>query len=71
MSPRTGRPKAENPKDIQLKIRADKQTIHDLDYCCEKLEKTRSDIIRLGIQKVKTEVETKYGNTLGQLLNID
>jgi hypothetical protein len=57
MSPRTGRPKAENPKDIQLKIRADKQTIEDLDFCCEKLDKTRSDIIRLGIQKVKSEVE--------------
>ena len=57
MSPRTGRPKAENPKDIQLKIRADKQTIADFDFCCEKLDKTRSDIIRLGIQKVKSEVE--------------
>lgn len=57
MSPRTGRPKAEHPKDIQLKIRADKQTIDDLDFCCEKMEKTRSDIIRLGIQKVKAEVE--------------
>lgn len=57
MSPRTGKPKAENPKDIQLKIRADKQTIEDLDFCCEKLDKTRSDIIRLGIQKVRSEVE--------------
>ena len=57
MSPRTGRPKAENPKDIQLKIRADKQTIEDLDFCCEKLDKTRSDTIRLGIQKVRSEVE--------------
>lgn len=57
MSSRTGRPKAENPKDIQLKIRADKQTIEDLDFCCEKLDKTRSDIIRLGIQKVRSEVE--------------
>ena len=57
MSPRTGRPKAENPKDIQLKIRADKQTIEDLDFCCEKLDKTRSDIIRLGIQNVRSEVE--------------
>lgn len=57
MSPRTGRPKAENPKDIQLKIRADKQTMEDLDFCCEKLDKTRSDIIRLGIQKVKAEVK--------------
>lgn len=59
MSPRTGRPKVENPKDIQLKIRADKQTMEDLDFCCEKLDKTRSDIIRLGIQKVKTEAEKK------------
>lgn len=59
MSPRTGRPKAENPKDIQLKIRADKNTINDLDFCCEKLDKTRSDIIRMGIQKVKAEVEKK------------
>lgn len=59
MSPRTGRPKVENPKDIQLKIRADKQTMEDLDFCCEKLDKTRSDIIRLGIQKVKTELGEK------------
>ncbi len=59
MSPRTGRPKSENPKDIQLKIRADKQTIDDLDYCCEKTALTRSDVIRLGIKKVKQEVEQK------------
>lgn len=57
MSPRTGRPKVENPKDIQLKIRADRQTIADLDFCCEKLSKTRSDVIRLGIQRVKDEAE--------------
>ena len=37
MSPRTGRPKAENPKDIQLKIRADEKTMQDLDFCCERL----------------------------------
>lgn len=59
MSPRTGRPKAENPKNIQLKIRADKQTMADLDYCSEKTGLTHSDVIRLGIQKVKQEVEEK------------
>lgn len=59
MSPRTGRPKTDNPKDIQLKIRADKQTISDLDFCCKKLDKTRSDVIRLGIQKVKEKAEKK------------
>lgn len=57
MSPRTGRPKAERPKDIQLKIRADEQIMRDLDFCCEKLNKNRSDVIRLGIRKVKAEVE--------------
>nr|DAS96505.1 MAG TPA: hypothetical protein [Caudoviricetes sp.] len=56
MSPSTGRPKSENPKDIQLKIRADKQTIDDLNFCCEKKQMTKSDVIRLGIQKVKDEV---------------
>lgn len=59
MPPRTGRPKVESPKDIQLKIRADQQTMKDLDFCCEKLGKTKSDIIRLGIQMVKTELEKK------------
>lgn len=58
MSP-VGRPKSENPKDIQLKIRADRQTIDDLDYCCQRTNLTRSDVIRLGIQKVKQEVEKK------------
>ncbi len=57
MSPRTGRPHAENPKNIQVKILADKQTVEDLDYCCERLGKTKSDVIRLGIQKVKAEVD--------------
>ncbi len=57
MSPRTGRPKAEHPKDIQLKIRADQKTIEDLEFCCDKLDKTKSDVIRLGIQKVKAEVD--------------
>lgn len=59
MSPRTGRPKSDNPKDIQLKIRADKQTIDDLDFCCKETNLSRSDIIRLGIQKVKEDLENK------------
>lgn len=59
MSPRTGRPKAENPKDIQIKIRADKQTAEDLEYCSKKTSLSKSDVIRLGIQKVKQEVDNK------------
>ena len=57
MSPRTGRPKSDNPKNIQVKFLADKSTIEDLKFCCEKLSATKSDVIRLGIQKVKAEAE--------------
>ena len=54
-----GRPKSDNPKDIQLKIRADKQTIEDLQFCCKQTGLNKSDVIRLGIKKVKQEVENK------------
>ena len=47
----------DNPKDIQLKIRADKQTVEDLEYCYKKTNLTKSDVIRLGIKKVKQEVD--------------
>lgn len=57
MSPRTGRPKSDDPKNIQLKIRADKKTIEDLDYCCQKTKSTRSDIVRKGIQRVKKDLD--------------
>jgi hypothetical protein len=57
MSPRTGRPKSENPKDTQVKFLADRDTMSDLEYCCEKLSKTKSDVIRLGIQMVKATVK--------------
>ncbi len=59
MAPRTGRPPVENPKDIQLKIRADKKTIEDLEACCKALHTTKSDVVRLGIQKVKADVDAK------------
>lgn len=59
MSPRTGRPKSDNPKDIQLKVRADKQTVDDLDFCCKESNLNRSEVIRLGIRKVKDDLVNK------------
>lgn len=56
MQPRTGRPKSDNPKNIQIKIRADKKTVEDLDHCCDIKKMTRSDVIRLGIQMVKEDI---------------
>lgn len=49
----------ENPKDVQIKLRADKQTVDDLNYCSEKLKISKSDVMRKGIAKVRQEIEKK------------
>lgn len=49
MSPKTGRPKSESPKDINVKVRFDK-TLHDsLMKYCEKHNITRTEAIRQGV----------------------
>lgn len=62
MAPKTGRPLSDNPKNIQLKIRADKKLMEDLDYCCSVLDKTRSDVIRDGIQAIKERAQKNTRN---------
>ena len=59
MSPRTGRPPSEHPKNIQVKFLADQPTMDALELCSQELGKTKSDIIRMGIQKVKAELDEK------------
>lgn len=49
MSPRTGRPKAENPKNNDVKVRLDAKTINELDMYCKENEVTRAEAIRKGI----------------------
>ena len=55
MSPRTGRPKSDNPKDIDLKIRIDKETNERLLVYCEKHGITRTEAIRQGIHLVLSQ----------------
>lgn len=52
VSPRTGRPKIENPKSEQIKIRATKSDKALLDECCEKTGKTQYEVIMEGIDLV-------------------
>ncbi len=59
MSPRTGRPVIGLPKDKQIKIRADEETLKKLEYCCKKTGMRKSDVIRLGIEKVFQELNEK------------
>ena len=49
MSPRTGRPKAENPLNVDLKVRFDQETNRRLLVYCEKHNITRTEAIRRGI----------------------
>lgn len=49
MSPRTGRPKVDNPKDKDLKVRIDAATLVLLDEYCATHEITRAEAVRQGI----------------------
>lgn len=49
MSPKTGRPKAENPKDIRYSIRLDAETEKQLTEYCKKNNITKGEAIRQGI----------------------
>ena len=52
MSPRKGRPKADNPKTIEVKARIDEKTNDKLNEYCEKHNVTRTDVVRKGIENV-------------------
>lgn len=50
MSPRTGRPKIDNPKDIDVKVRLDKETNKRLLDYCQKHNTNRAAAIRQGVE---------------------
>lgn len=52
MCPRTGRPKSDNPKEFDVKVRFDKE-LHTrlLDYC-ERKKITRTEAIRTSVKKL-------------------
>lgn len=56
MSPRTGRPTSD-PKNLNTRIRLSENDINKLEFCCEKLKQKKSEIIRLGIEKVYNELK--------------
>lgn len=49
MSPKTGRPRVENPKGVNLTIRLDTETEEKLRQYCGKHNITRGEAIRQGI----------------------
>ena len=55
MSPRSGRPKVEEPKDSRFSIRIDKDTNKQLDEYCEKNSINKATAIRKGIDLLLNE----------------
>lgn len=52
MSPRIGRPKVEKPKTIEVKARIDEDTNKRLVEYCKENQVSRTDVVRMGIEKV-------------------
>ena len=52
MTPRTGRPPKENKMDRRLQIRVDDETIEKLDFCADRMNENRSEIVRDGINLI-------------------
>ncbi len=55
MSPRTGRPIIGGKKDIDVKVRFDKETHKKLLEYCERHEVTRTEAIRRGVKLLVSE----------------
>ena len=53
-----GRP-TDNPKDISLKVRLDKDTAKKLDDCIQELEVSKAEVIRRGVHKVHGDLKQK------------
>ena len=51
-----GRP-TENPKTHETRIRMSDEDMDKLNFCCDRLGKTKADIIRLGISKLYEEIK--------------
>lgn len=52
-------PHPENPKDIMLRVRVDKLTLEKLDNSAKKLNSTRSDVVRQGIDLMDEKLQKK------------
>lgn len=56
-SKKMGRPPSDNPKSETIRIRVDQTTLSKLDACTDKLNTTRSDVVRKGIEKMYDDLQ--------------
>ena len=59
MSPRTGRPKSQKPKQTQLGVRFDNEQLKQLDAVAMRYNETRAESIRRGVQRLYSDLKEK------------
>lgn len=59
MSPRTGRPHKENPRNVNLNIRVTKDEAKMIQDCADRLSTTRTEVIVKGVRMVQDELDKK------------
>ena len=57
LSPRTGRPPIDNPRNIRFTARLTQDEANDLQDCADKLEISRTEVVVKGIELVKSKLE--------------
>lgn len=56
MSPKTGRPKSENPKSNPVHVRLDDEEKKILEEYCEQEQIVKTEAIRRGIRKLESDI---------------
>ena len=54
-----GRPVSPDSKHTMFRVRLDDNSMEKLDECAEKLDTTRSDIVRKGIDRIHEDLKNK------------
>ncbi len=57
MSPKTGRPPVENPKNVKMNIRISEDTAEKLKECAEIMNVPRVNVIEKGIELVREQLK--------------
>lgn len=59
MSPSLGRPKSDNPRDMQYRLRLTSEEVERLEYCCKVLGLTKAEVLRQGLEVMYEKAQTK------------
>ena len=59
MSPRTGRPPKENPRNVSLNLRLTREEADLIQECADSLNTTRTEVIVKGVKLVRESLKDK------------